>query len=528
MQQQSSLDLKLKELELARKKLELIECVPHLYKFKLYPWQHEFINTWEKVMLLNAGNQLGKSVSQITKCYKLMTEPELWPKLFPEKAHDSTWRPTIWYLYPDYGTATHEFKEKWEKEVLAKGDYKTVGKYSWQERIDRDVIKHITALETGVTVYFKAYSQSATDIQAGSCDAVFCDEELVESRMSEVMARLFGSNGYFSMVFTATLGQDIWRRAMEPKRGEEEYLPKAWKRQVSVYDSQYYTDGTPSRWTQERINDNIAKCKSPNEVAKRIMGKFVKDDGLMYHAFNRQRHYVPFPTGANGVPYFGVPTGWDVISGVDIGTGGSGHPASYAFIAINKDRTKLRMFKGRRLDDVGNTTAGDVYGHYVEARGAIRPIIQVYDHAAKDFFTIAERAGDYFTKANKAKDAGIDIINDLFKRDMLKIYACKEHDKLVEELETASTEGFKNNAKDDFIDAMKYAIVSAPIDWASIFKKDITDTKEEIIYSNERERIAYEYTKRHEKEEANSFNDAYREEYEFWSDAHSFGDDTYN
>lgn len=527
MQAASSVELRLKEYELAKKKLELIENVPHLYKFKFYQWQHDFIHTWEKTMLLNAGNQLGKSLCQIIKCYKLMTEPESWAKLFPDKAHDATWRPTIWYLYPDYGTATHEFKEKWEKEVLAKGEYKESGKYAWQEKIDRDVIKYITAKETGVTVYFKAYSQSATDIQAGSCDVVFCDEELVESRMSEVMARLFGSNGYFSMVFTATLGQDIWRRAMEPKRGEEEYLPKAWKRQISVYDSRYYVDGTPSKWTDARIAENISKCKSPNEVAKRIMGKFVKDDGLMYYAFNRQRHYVPYPTNSSGVPYFGVPNGWDVISGVDVGSGGTAHPAAFCFVAINKERTKLRVFKGRRLDGIGNTTAGDVYGHYVEARGQIRPVIQVYDPAAKDFSTIAERSGDYFTKANKAKDYGIDLMNDLFKRDMLKIYQCKEHDKLVEELETASTEGFKNNAKDDFIDSVKYAISSAPVDWASIFKKDITDTKEEIAYSSERERIAYEF-RRNKEEDTDSYNDGYKEEFEFWSDVHGYGDDTYN
>ena len=487
---------RLAELEALQKMARLKDGLPHLYGLKMYGWQSDFFHTWEKTMLLTAANQCGKSTIQIRKYIDFCTRPDLWRKLFPAKFEvDPNAKPFLWYLYPNQDTVMQEFDEKWEKEFMPRGEFKDHPIYGWRKVIKNKVLKAIQ-FNSGAAIYFKTYSQDTADLQAGTCWIIGCDEELPINHYSELIARLFASDGYFSMVFTATLGQDFWRRAIEPTKNEKEELVGTWKRQISVYDCMHYEDGTDSHWTEERIQRNISKCKSKSEVLRRIFGKFVKDDNIMYHCFDKDSHYVPYPV-QNGKEYRGVPKGWEVYSGVDIGGGGDSHPASFTFISVNKERTKVRVFKGKRLDGIGNTTALDVLMHYQSVRDGmkLKPVSQAYDWQAKDFKTLADRAGEPFMPANKDRDSGIDIINSLFKYNILKIYQCDEHDKLVGELESLSGTTNKSNAKDDFIDSMRYAIMSAPIDWAKIIEEieagklsvgDNDDTKKVISEREER------------------------------------------
>ena len=468
---------KIKELETLKRRLALKEGLPFhpLFGPKMYEWQHDFFHTWNKTMLLTAGNQLGKSTIQIRKYINLATDPSLWGDLWPDKKNDKHFAPTIWYLYPNQVTATQEFFDKWVAEWMPRGEFIEHEQYGWKKVVRHGIIVSVE-FATGAKIYFKAYSQNEADLQASTVSAIACDEELPEGLFPELTARLFGSDGYFSMVFTATLGQSFWRRAMEPRKNETETLVGAWKRRASAYDSMVYVDGTPSKWDETRIKANIAKCSSEAEVKKRIFGHFVKDEGTAYTGFSRERNYVPYPS-VKGREYRGVPKGWDVISGVDYGSGGDNHPSAFCFIAINPDRTKLRLFRGRRLDDIGSTTSADLLRHYLESRGKLEVMCQAYDHAAKDFGTLAERAGEYFVKANKDRTYGKDLLNTLLKFGIFKIYQCEEHDKLVEEFETLSELTVKNHAEDDFIDCVRYAIASAPMDWATIIERLIKEGK---------------------------------------------------
>ena len=462
---------KIRELETLKRRLALKEGLPFhpLFGPKMYGWQHEFFHTWEKVMLQTAGNQLGKSTVQIRKCINVCTDPSMWGKLWPDKKNDPEYAPTFWYLYPNQLTSTQEVHDKWVSEWMPRGEFKEHPQYGWKLVVRHGIVNYIE-FNTGAKVYFKTYSQNEADLQASTVAAIYCDEELPEHLFPELTARLFGSDGYFSMVFTATLGQSFWRRAMEPRKNETETLVGAWKRRASAYDSMTYVDGTPSKWTEERIKANISKCSSEAEVKKRIFGHFVKDEGTAYTGFLRERNYVPYPS-VNGREYRGVPKGWDVISGVDYGSGGDNHPSSFCFIAINPARTKLRMFRGRRLDNVGSTTSADLLRYYLEARGKMEVMCQAYDFSAKDFGTLAERSGEYFVKANKDRTYGKDLLNTLLKFGIFKIYQCDEHDKLVEEFETLSDTTTKQHAEDDFIDSVRYAIATAPIDWAKIIEE---------------------------------------------------------
>ena len=100
---------RLAELEALQKMARLKDGLPHLYGLKMYGWQEDFYNTWEKVMLLTAANQIGKSSIHIRKYIDFCTRPDLWRKLFPAKFDvDPNAKPFLWYLYPNQDTVMQE------------------------------------------------------------------------------------------------------------------------------------------------------------------------------------------------------------------------------------------------------------------------------------------------------------------------------------------------------------------------------------------------------------------------------------
>jgi len=412
-----------------------------------------------------------------------------------------------------------EFVEKWVPYYLPRGEFKDHPVFGWKEQITNKVLKHIT-FNSGWRIYFKTYGQNVQDLQSGTVWAIDCDEELPEDLLSELEARLFATDGYFSMAFTATLGQEIWRKAIEGE-GEEEIYPDAWKKQISMFDCLEYSDGSDTPWTKDRIEQIIRGCKSPSEVKRRVYGKFVVDAGLKYPGFERERNYVDRPKSKSGKVFTGAPKGWNVYSAVDVGSGGKhNHPAAYIFLAVNQEHTKIRAFKGRRLDGI-ETTAGDILKFYTTDKGAMSVTVEAYDSAAKDFGTISSRMGLPFKKAKKDHAIGEMALNTAFKSGILKIYRDgEEMIKLVRELETLLLTTAKNKSKDDFIDALRYALMEIPIDWEEVLENgEIKISKKNTLPDPTDRRAMYEYWDSEEfrKENENEIED----ELSFWGDLYS-------
>lgn len=439
-----------KALEL---KLELQQGLPHLYGWKWYPWARQFFESKNRYNLLVAGNQLSKSSTMIRKAIHWATEKSLWPELWPTTPNQ------FWYFYPTQMVATSEVDEKWVKEFLPRGKFKDDPKYGW-ELEKRQKMAYCIRFKSGVTIYFKSYEQSITNLQTSSVHMVCLDEETPEEFYSEINMRISAASvqGHFHMVFTATLGQVFWRDTMEV-RGMGENLPQAAKWNVSLYDCLTYEDGTPSNWTKKIITDIKASCKSEAEIQKRVYGRFVVDEDLMYPEFNRVRHLVKDHK---------LPKEWLIYGGVDIGSGGlKGHPAAIVFVGVRPNFKEGRVFLGWRGDRI-NTTAGDILRKFQEMKGDLKPIAQFYDWQSKDFFTIASRVGEPFQPAEKNHDFGEGVLNVLFKNDMLKIYDSDENRKLCQELEQVRKSTMKIKAKDDFIDALRYACAKIPWDFTNL------------------------------------------------------------
>lgn len=443
-------ELKLLEIRLLEEKERLRTGLPHLHAWKWYKWAREFFESRNKVALLTAGNQLSKSSSQIRRIIEWATNKDLWPVLWPKRTPR-----TFVYFYPSKDVALTEFQQKWVPEFMPSGDFKDDPKFGWTFNEKRMAI----FFNSGVTVFFKSYEQDAANLQTITCDYIAVDEELPVDLYDEIMFRLAASDGYFSMVFTATLGQEFWRRAMECQGTQDETLVGAAKWQVSAYDCLFYEDGTPSHWTVDRIQRLERNCKNHNEVLKRIYGRFVKDDGLKYPTYDSVKHRSdPIE----------IPLNWNIYAGVDGGSGGqSGHPAGIVFIATDPGHTKARVFKAWRGDGVV-TTAADVMMKYLDLKANIRrPITRAfYDWAYVDFGTIANRIGEPFERAEKNHELGEEFINSLFKNMALSLDRGDiEIDKLGLELSSLSKSTDKRKAKDNLADALRYALTKVPFDW---------------------------------------------------------------
>lgn len=504
--------LKLAKLERLREEKKKRDDLPHLYGWPWYKWAREFFDSKEEVNLLCAANQISKSSTQIRKCIDWATDMTKWDDLWGRKPNQ------FWYLYPSKEVATVEFEKKWVPEFMPRGEMKQDPIYGWKVEYDK---KHIVAIHfrSGVSVYFKTYAQNASTLQSGSVFAIFCDEELPVDLYDELQFRLAGTQGYFHMVFTATLGQQFWWQAMECIGKDEETLKGARKRQISMYDCLEYLDGSKSPWTHERIKKVEAKCKSKAEILKRVHGRFVKEEGRKFHAFDPGEHYCePFK----------VDSSYNIYVGVDIGSGGqNNHPSAIVVLAIAPDFEKAYVINGWRGDGI-ETTPGDVYEKYKEITKGIVPVGKYYDGAAKDFGIITERLQDIFEKAEKSHELGEDIINTLFRNNMLKIFNTEELRKLGNELLMLQKNMPKNKAKDDFCDALRYSATKVPWNFSIIQEKDGELNKEivkESLPKTDAEWQAYHIEQRRkeffpEKSGRSGDRSELDEEFDYWNEVY--------
>lgn len=461
MNEKLSLQDKAKKLVELEAEFHKRQQLPHLYGWKWYGWAREFFDSTNKMNFLCAANQISKSSTQIRKCIDWATNIDKWPSLWQTTPDNPGWSgipEQFWYLYPTNKQVDEEFEHKW-KQFLPKGEMKNDPQYGWEEfKVDR----HIGGIRffSGVTVYFKTYMQNVTSLQTGSIYAIFCDEELPENLYQELVFRISATDGYFHMVFTATLGQEFWRKVIQPTDEDEELLKGSYKKVVSSYDCQFYMDGSPSRWTIDKIKIVENRCKSHTEVLKRVYGHFIIMEDLKYPEFDVKRHMKK---------HHHIPKDWIVYAGIDYGGGGEGHKSAIVFTGVSPNYKHGRIFLAWRGDD-GYTTADDVIKQYQKmVKVNNLTVTQVFfDQAAKDLEIISNRMGMSWQPAAKGHELGESIIGVLFKNDMIAIYDTIEGRKLAKELASLKKTTKKNKAKDDLTDGFRYSVTRIPWDWTGI------------------------------------------------------------
>lgn len=440
--------------EAYKQKIREIE-LPHLYGHKWYKWGREFIDSTNRMKLICGGNQISKSSTLIRHAIDLATDKSKWE---PERGFFPKRKPQVfWYVYPDLNKVEEEFEEKWLREYLPRGSMRDDPVYGWSKIIKKNNFVGIR-FNSGVNLYWKTWR---TDNQAGTVDALFVDEELPAHKYDELRRRITATDGMYCGAFTATLGQQFWYEAIEMIGKKGERFPEAFKRIVSAFDCLVYEDGTPSTvWSKEKINREINLCSSEAAVKMRIYGRFSSTEGLAYPSFRRERNIKPRSP---------VPLGWKYYGGVDIGTGGpEGHPAAISIVAVSPDYKRgrlVRFWKGPK-DKYTNTS--DILDQYKAMTRDLTMTGNYYDWGSKEFYLRSIEAGIPFLKPDKEREFGGDLINVLFKNELFDLDDLENIDELASEFETLRTTTSKQQAKDDGIDSLRYAISKLPWDLSDI------------------------------------------------------------
>lgn len=465
-------ELKAQKAALLEAALKERDELPHLYLYKHYSWGQKFVDSMNRRNVLCAANQLSKSSTMIRRFIHRATSPEFWSTWYPKLQSGQVPTP-FWYAYPSFPVATQEFQYKW-KPFLPKGSMKDDPKYGWTEHVKNGFISKVS-FNSGVDIVFKAYKQSPDDLQSGSVWEMGLDEEPPAELMSELLMRLNATGGYFNTVFTATQGQKFWKEIIMDRtrwNGEDDQEP-AFVQMVSLYDSQYYADGTPSPWDEKAIKRAISLCSTEAEVQRRVLGKFVVDEGLVYQSFDEKRNVTQEAFDSKKYP--------NVYAGLDYGSGGKAHPSAIVLVGVNSEMSEARVFKAWRGRPGVNTTAEDVVKQYLSMARGFNVQQVFYDYAAKDMATVAERLGLAFVKAEKGHDTGETTLNTLFKSGALKIVvgssSCEDTQMLVDEIQSYIV---GNKEGEDLCDALRYCCAKLPWDWEVITNLKELDKPREL------------------------------------------------
>lgn len=464
-------------LEVLRDKVFLQENLPFYVNFeekrcnahKLYQWQVDFFESTNRISLLTAANQIGKSSIQIIKALNLGFRPELWPRFFKRTPQ------MFLYYMPDSKTMDVEFIEKWVKTYLPTSNLKDHARWGWKADFEKESKKEgvrTLTLATGITIYFRQYSQLPSRLQAVTADLVLLDEECPQSHWDELMVRS-QTFGLISMVFTATIGSEYLFRAMMLQGSRQELFPSAWKRMVSLYDCINYADGTPSGiYTKERIEGEIIPTYSSQaEIDKRVFGKFVKTEGLLYQEFNEQRNTCPYK----------VENHWRWVAGIDFGSGGKwGHASAICMIQISPCYSRARVVKTYH-SGVQRITQGDLLEKYRELTKGLE-VTGYFDWSATDLGELAQREGIMILKAQKSHDIGVPLLNVLFKNSQLEICVGEgslQNQVLIQELRTIGATTPKRKRKDDAADGLRYGLSSISFRLTPLSKEEKRKAVEE-------------------------------------------------
>jgi phage terminase large subunit-like protein len=444
------------------------ESLPHLYGIDWYPFQKEFLETTKEVQFLCCANQIGKSTVLCAKLVKYATDQGLWGELWQDKPD------TFAYLLPNQRLHNENARTKWAS-VLPQNEFKDDEYWGWDfDKRGRD-FRGIT-FRNGVKILFLSYGQNIHCLQNLTCHVVAFDEEPDWEIVPEVQTRtesikvarpnIKNAWGGFKMfAFTATKSQNFFREVLE-ETGPKERWPvsqgNVWKKTVSLFDCQKHVSGKDSVWTTEKIHSIIKSLPTEAEIARRVYGRFQASESLVYPQYTR---------AGNNIDYVPPLPGYNYYAGIDYGSGGTAHPSSIVFVAVNPEYTKAYVTDVWLGDDGQLTTCSDVIEKYrsmIKGRNVVQAF---YDWGAKDLHTFAMRAGLTLSRANKDHKIGEDTLNGLFKHEMLWICDTDYYSNILcTQLTTFVKKAKSKKVFDDAIDALRYAVSSIPWDFSNAGK----------------------------------------------------------
>lgn len=499
-----------KEVELLRKELAVLryeqkdkELNPHKY-FDYYPWQHEFIYQEDHIrkygcfptrLYLTAANQVGKSFTLMGFGHRLCTDVE-----FRKWRWGDNQPRVIWYVLPTQDHINDFFSEKWEPEVLSRGEAKEKGEYAWKVIKKGRDIRGIHFLNTNCKLMFITLAAKSSSMQGRSVGAIIFDEEPPVEKLGELETRTASfndpitgeSNAILAFAFTPTTAQEYFKkvfcyqdeeflrripndirrkffwdkqlqeyRTCTPQQEEEELFKvskRVYKRRVSIFEAQEFMSGKPGRYTAARAREFIQSQPSYRDIMVRTFAAFEKEDdgGRIYKYFKKEHHIKFLPS----FPIEFIRKKGIYTAGLDYGSG-SNHPGGVVITHIDLERNYVRVIKMWRGEKGKVTTAGDIVDKYLEISAGMTIDFPFYDHSCADLNTYHHRVtGKELLPAAKDKE-GYGFVDALLKNNLLQIFSYSNEpygDWITREFENINHNTAKKDREDELTDCVRYSL----------------------------------------------------------------------
>lgn len=271
-------------------------------------------------------------------------------------------------------------------------------------------------LRNGSQIHCKSYEQGREAYQGTSIRLIWLDEECPEDIFEECQARVVDQEGSIILTLTPLKGMTwVWDKIHESKDPAVQH----WT--ISLLENKYISEKA-KQWFVSRL--------SADEKQKRIYGRFMRLEGLVWKEFDPE---------VNVIPRFEIPHPWRKIRSIDWGYS---NPFACLWLAMGEDgelyvyneyyktATLLKNHAEtiKAMDREGLTHVG--YPPEFECT--------VADHDSQDRAEFANY-GIGTAAAEKDVQLGIQTVNRLFKR--------KENDRpslyIFEDLEHTITEAKK-------------------------------------------------------------------------------------
>jgi PBSX family phage terminase large subunit len=298
-------------------------------------------------------------------------------------------------------------------------------------------------LENGSTIGFKTYEQGRKAWQGPKRHIVWFDEEPPEEIIKEGMARLIQRNAKLIFTMTPLMGHTIvYQRFIEDNVPYRGYVFG------TTYENSAHLD-TAYIKTMEDMSDD--------DRAQRLMGQFMRLEGLVFQEFSRKNNVIPHIEPEKEKYTF--------LAGFDFG---ADHPTAFCIAGVDAWEN-IYVFREYKQS---NATLEDHAKAFKLGVGGYECTKSYGDPSAKQWMKEMRSFRDKslrlaITHGINDRPSGIALINSLFKKN--KLFISDNCPQLIYELlhhryktkKEGQRDGDVVKSDDDIIDSLRYLMSSA-------------------------------------------------------------------
>jgi len=309
---------KIKLLELHAEKERRRQADPLKYA-KQHDKQKEATAAAKAIRVLFWGNRVGKTEWGGMEASRYATANHPARELRPPFE--------IWSACPSFDVQEHTTQQKLLR-YLPKASIERI------EYIRGKIIKKIE-LKNGVTILFKSYEQGREKFQGAGVRLIWFDEEPPKDIYEECFVRVEAGQ-QLDVIMTMT-----------PIKGMTWVYDKLYKN-TSNPDLFISTAGWKDNpWLTEQQIEQMSRGLSPDALAVRRDGKFVKRVGLVCNWWDRDKHIKHYDT---------LPKSWTYYEVLD---GGWSDPAAWLLMGVDHDNS-LHIVDGFRRKYIDNARLKEI------------------------------------------------------------------------------------------------------------------------------------------------------------------------